>query len=53
MLVVSLVMMRLIAPSSSSLERLLVENLLKRRLTISNLESLLASMVHIQYIAPS
>jgi len=45
-LVDSLVIVRRIASSFSSLEKLLVEYFLKRRLTISNLESLLGSMLH-------
>ena len=51
-LVVSLVMIRFNIPSCSSFERLLVEYFLKRRLTISNLESFLGSITLTQYIAP-
>jgi hypothetical protein len=49
-LVVSLVIIRPIALIFSSLEKVLVENRLKRRLTISNLESLLGSITHIKII---
>ena len=51
MLVVSLVIIRPIALSFSSLEKVLVEYFLKRRLTISSLESLLGSILHIKIIA--
>ena len=51
MLVVSLVIIRPIARTFSSRERVLVENFLKRRLTISGLESLLGSIISIKIIA--
>ena len=51
MLVVSLVITRFNATSFSSLDRLLVEYFLKRRLTISNLDSLLGSITLFSYRA--
>ena len=52
MLVESLVIIRPMALSFSSLEKVLVEYFLKRRLTISSLESLLGSIIRIKIIAP-
>jgi len=46
LLVVSLVITRFNTPSNSSFVKLVVEYFLKRRLTISNLESLLGSITH-------
>ena len=50
-LVDSLVMIRFNTPNFSSSEKLLVENFLNRRLTISSLESLLGSIIHQVYRA--
>ena len=51
MLVDSLVIIRLIASSFSSFEKVLVEYFLKRRLTTSSLESFFGSIILIKIIA--